>query len=220
VLRAASGVELAAQVESGADLRRWLSRARLDVVLVDGTDAGVDAMTIVRVLASRLPDAPGVLVLTGAGPPADRVTAWSGAQGTIHVHASTAEILAALRMIAAGYSLAGPARRSADGADPAVGSECATLRPSMGDGWGRRLAELSPREVEVLRLVAQGHSNAEISVALSLSDNTVKSHVQRVLGKLGLRNRVSAVILAYELGLVGTRDPEDNSRPAEGIRAR
>ena len=101
-------------------------------------------------------------------------------------------------MVAAGEALLAPAitRR--------LIAEFARQRPSVQPA-AERLGELTPRETEVLRLVAEGLSNTEIADRLVLSDETVKTHVSRVLGKLGLRDRTQAVVAAYESGLVAPR---------------
>jgi DNA-binding NarL/FixJ family response regulator len=101
-----------------------------------------------------------------------------------------------VRTVAAGNSLLAPAvtRRLV---------ERFARTPLAGGAEQReRLEPLTPREVEVLVLVARGYSNREIGVRLFLSEATVKTHVTRILGKLGLRDRVQAVVLAYEIGLV------------------
>jgi DNA-binding NarL/FixJ family response regulator len=118
----------------------------------------------------------------------------------------------AVRVVAAGEALLDPAvtRRLID--------EFARLRPTPAAA-SSRLAELTPREVEVLTLVAEGLSNTEIAERLVVGDQTVKTHVSRVLAKLGLRDRTQAVITAYESGLVvprsgsptGSRAPRDSA---------
>jgi DNA-binding NarL/FixJ family response regulator len=104
----------------------------------------------------------------------------------------------AVRVVAAGDALLAPAvtRR--------LVSEFARLRPTLPSRPGA-LSELTPRETEVLRLVAEGLSNGEIAERLVVSDETVKTHVSRVLAKLGVRDRTQAVVVAYESGLVTPR---------------
>ena len=102
--------------------------------------------------------------------------------------------MAAIRVVAAGGSLFAPTvtRRLIE----EFARRARTLEPPAA------LEELTPRELEVLRLVARGLSNAEIAAELVVSEHTTKTHVASVLSKLGLRNRVQAVVLAYETGLV------------------
>jgi DNA-binding NarL/FixJ family response regulator len=111
----------------------------------------------------------------------------------------TAETLFdAVRVVAAGDALLAP------GVTRRLVSEFARLRPTL-PSRPDALPELTPRETEVLRLVAEGLSNNEIAERLVVSDETVKTHVSRVLGKLGVRDRTQAVVVAYESGLVAPR---------------
>jgi DNA-binding NarL/FixJ family response regulator len=118
----------------------------------------------------------------------------AGASGFLLKDAPPEQLVDAIRVVAAGDALLSPSvtRR--------VIEEFAR-RPSAGPP-PEGLAELTPRELEVLRLVARGLSNAEIAATLFLSDTTVKTHVAHVLRKLGLRDRIQAVVLAYESGVV------------------
>ena len=120
-----------------------------------------------------------------------------GATGFLLKDTPADRLLDAVRVAAAGEALLAPsitrrliARLRARGAAREPGAVPAAL------------AELTARELDVLRLVARGLSNAEIAAELVLGENTIKTHVARVLGKLGLRDRVQAVVLAYETGLV------------------
>lgn len=118
----------------------------------------------------------------------------AGASGFLLKDASVEELAAAIRVVAGGEAVLAPAvtRRVIDAF---ATSAARTADTSM-------LSELTPRELEVLTLVARGYSNAEIADALVLTSATVKTHVSSVLAKLGLRDRVHAVIVAYECGLV------------------
>lgn len=119
----------------------------------------------------------------------------AGASGFLLKDANREQLAAAVRTVAAGDALLAPAitRRL-------IEDFC--RRPPPSAGTPAAADELSPRELDVLRLLAQGRSNAEIADALFLSQATVKSHVARILSKLNLRDRVQAVVLAYESGIV------------------
>jgi DNA-binding NarL/FixJ family response regulator len=119
----------------------------------------------------------------------------AGASGFLLKSAPPRELAGAIRTIAAGEALLAPeiTRRMI---------EDYVRRPRPGTGRTAGLDKLTPRELEVLTLIAQGHSNTEIGAALFLSEPTIKTHVTRILAKLQLRDRVQAVVFAYETGLV------------------
>ena len=119
----------------------------------------------------------------------------AGASGFLLKDASSADLVAAVRVVAAGDALLAPSVTRRLIADFARQRLPERPRPDV-------LAALTPRETEVLTLIARGNSNAEITATLVLSEETVKTHVSRILAKLGLRDRVQAVVLAYECGLV------------------
>ena len=119
-----------------------------------------------------------------------------GASGFLLKDTPSERLLDAVRVVAAGDALLAPSiTRSL------IEQFARAARPRPGT-VPAALAELSARELEVLRLVAQGLSNAEVAAKLVLGENTIKTHVAHVLGKLGLRDRVQAVVVAYETGLV------------------
>ncbi|MFG1710714.1 response regulator [Nonomuraea sp. M3C6] len=127
----------------------------------------------------------------------------AGASGFLLKDMRRAELVEAVRVISAGESLLAPTVTRRLIAD-VVGRS----RPAVGQADDRRLAALTARELETLRLVARGLSNAEIAAELFVTEHTVKTHVSSVLAKLGLRDRVQAVVLAYESGLVAPRSQE------------
>jgi DNA-binding NarL/FixJ family response regulator len=124
----------------------------------------------------------------------------AGASGFLLKDVPAERLFEAVRVVAAGDALLAPAitRR--------LIGEFARLRPAVRGG-ADYLARLTPRENEVMRLMAEGLSNNEIAARLVLSEETVKTHVSRVLAKLELRDRTQAVVLAYESGLVVPRAP-------------
>jgi DNA-binding NarL/FixJ family response regulator len=172
---------------------------RPDVVLMDVRMPEFDGIAATRVIVSEQL-AKHVLVLTTFDE--DRIV-WdamaAGASGFLLKTAPPMQLVDAVRTVAAGEALLAPTvtRRLI---------EEFVRRPPPGDVAPERLAALTEREREVMALIARGLSNGEIAERLYLSGATVKTHVNRILGKLDLRDRVQAVVLAYETGLVRPGD--------------
>jgi DNA-binding NarL/FixJ family response regulator len=118
----------------------------------------------------------------------------AGASGFLLKRTSPEELLAAIHVVAAGDSLLSPSVTR-------IVVERMARQPLPQGGEDARLADLTPREREVLELIARGLSNGEIGTALVIEESTVKTHVKRILMKLGLRDRIQAVIFAYEAGV-------------------
>jgi DNA-binding NarL/FixJ family response regulator len=170
-----------------------------DVVLMDVRMPLMDGIEATRLLAAAGEGRPQVLVLTTFDLDEYVYDALRyGASGFLLKDVSAERLFDAVRVVAAGDALLAPAvtRRLID--------EFSRLRPRPAPR-SERLEELTARETEVLRLVAEGLSNGEIAERLVVSDETVKTHVSRVLMKLGLRDRTQAVVAAYESGLVVPR---------------
>jgi DNA-binding NarL/FixJ family response regulator len=165
-----------------------------DVVLMDVRMPRVDGIEATRQI-SLLAEAPRVLVLTTFDLDEYVFAALRvGASGFLLKDAPEEQLLSAIRVVSAGGSLFAPS----------VTRRLIERFASLDNGAAPppALGELTSRELEVLRLLARGRSNAEIAAELVVSDHTVKTHVAHVLSKLGLRDRIQAVILAYESGLV------------------
>jgi DNA-binding NarL/FixJ family response regulator len=195
VLEATGSIEVVAEAGDGEEAIRAAERHDPDVVLMDIRMPRVDGLEATR----RLPRQ-RVLILTTFGLDEYIVEALrAGASGFLLKDARPQELVAAVRAVAAGDAvLSAPVTRR-------LLDQIAHRLPAPVTRDRGALAELTDRELEVLRLLAAGMSNAEIAAALVVSEPTVKSHVSNLLGKLGLRDRVQAVILAYETGLVGPR---------------
>jgi len=176
-----------------------------DVVLMDVRMPVMDGIQATLRLTG--PDAPRVLVLTTFDLDEHVYDALAaGASGFLLKDVTAERLFEAVRVVAAGEALLAPAitRR--------LIAEFARLRPRAGTGTPAAvLAVLTPRETEVLRLLAEGLSNPEVAGRLHVGEETVKTHVSRVLSKLGLRDRTQAVVMAYETGLVVPR----RGRPAD-----
>ncbi|SCG44739.1 response regulator [Micromonospora halophytica] len=180
----------------GADALRVLARTEADVVVMDVRMPTMDGVEATRRICRDNPGAPRVLVLTTFDTEADAFAALqAGASGFLLKNVPPEELLAAIRVVAAGDSVVAPSitRRLLDRFADRLGP---------GPAEDPRLARLTEREREILLLVAQGLSNAEIAARVHVAEATVKTHVGRILAKLRLRDRVQAVVLAYESGLV------------------
>ena len=186
----------------GAEAVRICRELRPDVVLMDVRMPGMDGIEATRQLAGPAGDRPRVLILTTFDLDEYVYDALcAGASGFLLKDVTAERLFEAVRVVAAGEALLAPAvtRR--------LISEFARLRPHAGAPPAGRLAALTPRETQVLKLVAEGLSNPEIAARLVVTEETVKTHVSRVLAKLGLRDRTQAVVTAYESGLVVPRSP-------------
>ncbi|MFI6521923.1 response regulator [Spirillospora sp. NPDC050679] len=185
----------------GAEAVRLCGRRdgrRPDVVLMDVRMPVMDGIEATRRI-TRAPDAPRVLMLTTFDLDEHVYDALvAGASGFLLKDVTAERLFDAVRVVAAGEALLAPnvTRR--------LIGEFARLRPRPPSPV---LSALTPRETDVLRLVAEGLTNAEIAARLVVGEETVKTHVSRLLRKLGLRDRVQAVVTAYESGLVVPRGP-------------
>jgi len=188
-------IEVVGEAADGVEAVETARSLRPDVILMDVRMPRVDGLEATR----RLVDAgtpTRVLILTTFGLTEYVYEALRcGASGFLLKDSPAEELLAAVRVVARGDALLDPAITRAVIAE-------FTRRPRADAELRRRLDELTAREVEVLTLLARGLSNAEIAAELVVSDGTVKTHVGRILQKLGVRDRVQAVVFAYESGLV------------------
>ncbi len=192
----AAGIPVVAEASDGAQAVTAVLKHRPDVVLMDIRMPEMDGLEATRrILAAKAGDGCRIIILTtfdldqyvyGA------LTA--GASGFLLKDVTPEQLVAAVLMVRSGDALLAPSitRRLVERFAP---REAAT--PELH----RDLSELTPRELEVLRLLARGLSNAELAAELTLSEATIKTHVARILAKLQLRDRVQAVVLAYETGL-------------------
>jgi len=203
VLAAQPDMEVVAEAGDGREALEVLRSTKVDVILMDVRMPHMDGVEATRQICEGgqqegAPQPPKVLILTTFDLDEYAFSALkAGATGFMLKDVPPGELLAAIRAVESGDAVVAPSttRRLLDRFTP--------MLPAVSAGPARpELERLTEREREVLLLVAQGLSNGEIAARLVLSEATVKTHVGRILTKLSLRDRVQAVVLAYETGLV------------------
>ncbi len=195
ILEAEPDIEVVAEAEDGQQAVDAVRRHRPAVVLMDIQMPGLDGLAATRRILAEAAGDTRVLILTTFERDDYVFEALQlGASGFLLKTAPPEELITAVRVVARGEALLSPSvtRRVIQ----EVTRQQWRARPSA------ELDRLTPRELEVLRLVAEGLTNAEIAARLYLTEATVKTHTSNLLSKLGLRDRVQAVIFAYEHGLV------------------
>jgi DNA-binding NarL/FixJ family response regulator len=194
LLTADPQIEIAGQAATGREAIAQARRLAPQVVLMDVRMPDLDGIAATRDLAQTVPDARVLILTTFEQDDYIFGALRAGAVGFLLKRTRPEELIAAVHTIAAGDALLAPSvtRRVID-------RMAQQPNPELADRAG--LDELTPREQEVLMLVAQGLSNREIAAALVVEETTIRTHVKRILMKLGLRDRVQAVIFAYETGI-------------------
>ena len=200
LLNAAPDIEVIGQAGNGAEAVELAHALQPDVVLMDLRMPGMDGVAATSAItgprAAGGAPAPTVLVLTTFNEEtAVQQALAAGASGFLLKHAAPADLITAIRHCAAGDGWLDPS---------VIGSVIGALRRAgpRAHTAPSALAALTPREREVLVLMAEGRSNAEISAQLFVSDATTRTHVGRVIAKTGSRDRTQAVVLAYQSGLM------------------
>ena len=205
LILAEAGIPVVAEAADGGEAVSAVLRHRPDVVLMDIRMPDMDGLEATRrILAARPTSECRIIILTTFDLDQYVYAALTaGASGFVLKHVTPEYLVSAVRLVRSGDALLSPSitRRLVERyahANPVT----VPVQPD--------LAALTPRELEVLRLLAHGLSNSELAGRLTLSEATVKTHVGRILSKLQLRDRVQAVVLAYQTGLVGVHEAADD----------
>jgi DNA-binding NarL/FixJ family response regulator len=214
----AAGIDVVAEAADGEQAVAATGEHQPDVVLMDIRMPKVDGIEATRrIIAARPPAVDGrprIIILTTFDLDEYVYAALTaGASGFLLKDVTAEHLVAAIQLVRTGDALLAPSitrrlverfatARPAAQPRPALTASSASGMPGRAGTAGRGVSALTPREREVLGLVARGMSNSEIAASLVLSEATVKTHVARILTKLDLRDRVQAVVLAYEIGLI------------------
>ncbi len=193
ILDQADGIDVVASGSDGLQAVRLAREQRLDLMLVDIRMPNLDGIEATRQITAQ-PDAPRIVILTTFELDEYVFQALrAGASGFLLKRTEPEKLVEAIRVVAAGEALLSPSvtRRLID----EFSKRPALISPE-------RLSELTEREREVLVCIAKGLSNQELAHQLFIADNTVKTHVKRILTKLGARDRAQAIVIAYESGLM------------------
>jgi DNA-binding NarL/FixJ family response regulator len=218
----AAGIDVLAEAADGEQAVAAVLEYRPDVVLMDIRMPMLDGIEATRRIAAAAASGPRIIMLTTFDLDEYVYAALTaGASGFLLKDVTPEHLVAAVRLVRTGNALlapsitrrlverfagavrpVGPAAPTGTPASPPPAVPAPSARRWLPAAPGCDMSALTPRELEVLGLIARGMSNAEIAAKLFLSEATVKTHVARILTKLGLRDRVQAVVLAYESGLV------------------
>jgi DNA-binding NarL/FixJ family response regulator len=193
VLSSDADIEVVGEAATGRAAVARVRALRPDLVLMDVRMPDLDGIAATREVLATSPDVKVVILTTFEDDDYIFGALSAGASGFLLKRTTPEELLAAIHTVAAGDSLLSPSVTR-------IVLERLARQPAPQIA-GSAVADLTPREREVLGLVARGLSNGEIAAALVIEESTVKTHVKRILGKLGLRDRIQAVIFAYESGI-------------------